>query len=162
MPFAVHFVEWYLIQNDLDVDAQLMGAVKNPKYMILHIIRHKFGLFDCKFLSCFVVCSPPATILNGKINISATAATYMCDLGYSIDGDVVRTCQADGSGWSGNDPRCGKIPTLMYAIHRQKHHCAFCPDREMTQPVLFLCQIYAKFLIQQICLPTVQSLIRRL
>ena len=49
--------------------------------------------------------------------MNSTTVIYSCDVGYSIDGNVVRSCQADGFGWSGSDPSCGEsinICSLRY------------------------------------------------
>ena len=34
-----------------------------------------------------------------------TIANYTCDPGFGLDGDEMRTCQADGM-WSGEQPTC--------------------------------------------------------
>ena len=49
--------------------------------------------------------------------MNSTTVIYSCDVGYSIDGNVVRSCQEDGFGWSGSDPSCGEsinICSLRY------------------------------------------------
>lgn len=33
----------------------------------------------------------------------------MCNVGYSLVGNVLRTCDDDGHGWLGKDPQCGII-----------------------------------------------------
>ena len=41
-----------------------------------------------------------------------TVATYICNPGYALTGDMTRTCQADGM-WSGAAPTCdGEIHSL--------------------------------------------------
>ena len=46
---------------------------------------------------------------NGAITMSGTTynsvATYSCNDGYNLVGDITRTCQANAT-WSGRDPSC--------------------------------------------------------
>jgi hypothetical protein len=43
-------------------------------------------------------------------------ANYTCDVGYSIDGAMSRTCAKDGTRWSGSDPVCSKYCRLMFVV----------------------------------------------
>ena len=47
--------------------------------------------------------------VDGQVDISNTtfesAANYTCDLGYSLNGNTSRTCEANGK-WSGDPPLC--------------------------------------------------------
>ena len=67
-----------------------------------HLLLYFLGMAvaDCGSLS-----DPP----NGAVSVSATTytsnATYTCDSGYTINGDSMRMCQADGE-WSGGEPSC--------------------------------------------------------
>ena len=46
---------------------------------------------------------------NGQVDFSNTTfestANYTCDLGYSLNGNSSRTCEANGN-WSGDQPSC--------------------------------------------------------
>ena len=44
---------------------------------------------------------------NGTVNNIpvGTVATYSCDPGHIVTGDMTRTCQSNGS-WDGSDPTC--------------------------------------------------------
>ena len=46
---------------------------------------------------------------NGQVELSNTTfeltANYTCDLGYSLNGNSIRTCEANGN-WSGDPPSC--------------------------------------------------------
>ena len=46
---------------------------------------------------------------NGQVNFSNTTfestANYTCDLGYNLNGNSTRTCEASGE-WSGDPPSC--------------------------------------------------------
>ena len=46
---------------------------------------------------------------NGQVTLTGTTvgslATYQCNSGFSLVGNMERTCQDDGS-WSGTDPIC--------------------------------------------------------
>ena len=37
-----------------------------------------------------------------------SVVTYSCEPGFTLDGNSVRVCQSDGSGWDGSVPSCGK------------------------------------------------------
>ena len=61
----------------------------------------------CLAVDCGSV-DPPS---NGDINAPETTfqavATYSCISGYSLVGDSIQTCQANGS-WSGQIPQCNR------------------------------------------------------
>ena len=46
---------------------------------------------------------------NGQVSLNGTTlgsiATYTCDTGFDLIGDMERICQANGN-WSGNEPTC--------------------------------------------------------
>ena len=46
---------------------------------------------------------------NGQVTLTGTVfgsvASYECDTGFSLVGNMERTCQDDGE-WSGTDPTC--------------------------------------------------------
>ena len=76
-------------------------------------------------IDCGSVPSPP----NGDVTLSGTmfssVANYSCKVGYTLSGDVSRTCQANGM-WSNTEPSCtGKQ-------ERERERC----ERKRT-PVLF-------------------------
>ncbi len=65
------------------------------------------------------MCFDPPLFANGQIIFSTdttspfdfgTLATYICDTGFSLSGNVARTCTGDDSSpvgiWSGGDPTC--------------------------------------------------------
>ncbi|XP_064397067.1 CUB and sushi domain-containing protein 1-like isoform X5 [Halichondria panicea] len=71
------------------------------------------GLWTGVDSSCTLVdCLPLPLLTNGDISVNTTTfmstASYSCDLGYQLDGDVIRTCQLNGS-WSGIEPVCNSI-----------------------------------------------------
>ena len=67
---------------------------------------------------------------NGDITYSSvdanaravdSTATYSCMTGFTLTGNMIRTCQSDGK-WNGTDPTCDgnelfNIPMYMSAIH---------------------------------------------
>ena len=58
----------------------------------------------------FSVCIPPLPLANGTVvvSINKSIVTYSCEPGFTLDGNNVRVCQSDGSGWDGSVPTCGK------------------------------------------------------
>ena len=55
------------------------------------------------------MCNPPKKISYGKVEWKSltptSVATYSCDYGYILVGEVRRTCQSDGY-WGGKAPVC--------------------------------------------------------
>ena len=70
------------------------------------LIVHLLMIYVVSFIS---VCSSPAGVLNGNLNVSSSTVIYSCDLGFSLNGSANRTCQEDGSGWTGTDPSCSRF-----------------------------------------------------
>ena len=62
-------------------------------------------------LSCtLITCEPPLPITHGTVLhddhlVSGAAAEYVCDRGFSLDGNPKRVCMEDGT-WQGEDPSC--------------------------------------------------------
>ena len=71
----------------------------------------KFFDYVC-ILSSTVVCPPLFSPANGQVFFSSTVegsvATYSCDSGFVINGEVTRTCGEDGT-WSGEAPTCERM-----------------------------------------------------
>ena len=75
------------------------------------------------------MCSNLEPPQNGNIVTTSTQfggrATYSCTEGYQLEGDEVRTCQANGF-WSGSAPFCSSKPNLHKTLHRTsitfRHH----------------------------------------
>ena len=63
------------------------------------------------FLTGFaaVTCPLLPVPVSGTIDLTDTTvgsvASYSCDDGYDLVGDMMRVCQSDGM-WSGDDPQC--------------------------------------------------------
>ena len=72
-------------------------------HVILSITTSTFTVVDCGTLN------DPS---NGQVTLNGTTfwsvATYTCDPGFNIVGDMKRICQANGT-WSGNEPTCEGI-----------------------------------------------------
>ena len=55
------------------------------------------------------MCDRLENIANGRVILSGTfvgaVANYSCDLGYTLDGNVLRECQSSGQ-WTGSEPTC--------------------------------------------------------
>ena len=57
--------------------------------------------------------------VNGQVSLDETVfesiATYMCDPGFVLIGNIERICQADGT-WSGTEPACeGQSRKMQYS-----------------------------------------------
>ncbi len=61
------------------------------------------------FYTVAVDCGPLTDPTNGFVTVPITTfgstATYTCITGYTVTGDMTRTCGAGGM-WSGSDPTC--------------------------------------------------------
>ncbi|KAH3840535.1 hypothetical protein DPMN_113985, partial [Dreissena polymorpha] len=63
------------------------------------------GSWDFRMPTC--ECEPPAEPAHGSMSITGgLSAAYRCNVGYTLLGPAIRTCRADGTGWSGNEPSC--------------------------------------------------------
>ena len=60
------------------------------------------------FVSVCESLTPPS---NGNITLSTDGrtATYTCNPGFTLNGDMARVCLMDGTAWNGTAPTCGKI-----------------------------------------------------
>ena len=81
-----------------------------------YIVYLLLSVVDCGTLS------NPA---NGQVNHTAgttlgQTATYSCNTGYNLVGNINRTCQATG-GWSGSVPACQSMSLCMYVLNRLKY-----------------------------------------
>ena len=58
----------------------------------------------------FTECVQPASPGNGSYLISDDGLTliYSCNVGFTMSGSAIRSCDTEGSGWSGQAPICGK------------------------------------------------------
>ncbi len=75
--------------------------------------------FNAEITSLDHICSDPPMFTNGQIVFTSNAispfdfgtiATYICDLGFSLNGNGTRTCTGDDSSpigmWTGDNPTC--------------------------------------------------------
>ena len=76
-----------------------------------------------------VDCGDPGSVSNGGRTLVSTLFSsrvrYFCSRGYVLDGNVERTCGADGE-WSGNTPSCvgEQIGSVKLLILPSSHtHC---------------------------------------
>ncbi|WAQ97855.1 SVEP1-like protein [Mya arenaria] len=68
------------------------------------------GSWDLETPSCY--CNSPTVPQHGSMTANDSHATYTCGVGYSLQGDHLRVCANDGSGWSGADPECTTCLTI--------------------------------------------------
>ncbi|XP_052791551.1 LOW QUALITY PROTEIN: uncharacterized protein LOC128225682 [Mya arenaria] len=59
-------------------------------------------------------CNPSGQISNGSAALSANgmSVTYTCDTGFTLNGAGIRSCNTDGTGWTGTEPSCVSCPEL--------------------------------------------------
>ena len=61
------------------------------------------------FIPSVVDCGGLSSPQNGQVILTNTTfgsiATYLCDEGFNLIGDMQRMCQSNGE-WSGNEPIC--------------------------------------------------------
>ncbi|XP_052281318.1 sushi, von Willebrand factor type A, EGF and pentraxin domain-containing protein 1-like [Dreissena polymorpha] len=71
------------------------------------------GIWDLQPPKCF--CNSPSIPQNGAMMDNGYTANYTCTVGFSLDGDHIRLCANDGSGWSGQNPQCTPCKTLTFS-----------------------------------------------
>ncbi len=81
----------------------------------------------CVLYTVAVDCGTLSDPGNGTVNAPTTTfmytATYNCNTGYNLTGDMTRTCQANGT-WSGTDPTCTrKLIVFIIMIPCILIHC---------------------------------------
>ena len=76
-----------------------------------------------------ITCLEPGAPINGYVTLSSqtlnvnTTATYSCDRGYALVGQINRTCEDTNGGtktngtWSGTPPLCRSMQLLAMQIH---------------------------------------------
>ena len=64
------------------------------------------------------MCEDPNIPINGSISSDGITVSYSCDVGYSVEGDRLRSCGNDSSGWRGTDPTCSKFRSVCdHGLH---------------------------------------------
>ena len=93
---------------------QLLHAIVSP----LFCFSGKSSIVDACILTV-VDCGSLDDPENGRVLLSTTlfgsAATYECDTGFNLIGDMERTCQENGQ-WTGGAPTCEGI-LINISIH---------------------------------------------
>ena len=77
------------------------------------LIQYTIYVYSCSSLEiyCHIIvnCGDLNDPNNGQVSLNGTIlgsiATYTCDPGFNLTGDMERTCQANGD-WSGSEPVC--------------------------------------------------------
>ena len=82
-------------------------------------------------------CGNPGTPYNGEKNSSTyqygNSISFTCNVGYTLQGSQVRTCQTNGE-WTGTQPSCTSKLDSFYVI-------LF--DNDDSSPNLFLCDKFS-------------------
>ena len=58
-------------------------------------------------VTCPALTNPDNGVVSGTSNTFESIATYTCNEGYTLTGDMTRFCQANEM-WSGSDPTCDR------------------------------------------------------
>ncbi len=90
---------------------------KNGLHWYIACRHQHFDFFPIAPDNCLSLSSPT----NGRVSASSTAvgstATYSCNPGYSLVGASTRSCESQGSAWSGNTPSCqGPYHMLCFGV----------------------------------------------
>ena len=85
---------------------------------LLHFMTIQYAALSCAAVGC----GDPGTPTNGQRSLSSTTynsvVTYICDVGYTLQGSNSRTCQDNGQ-WSGSLPQCNRefgVPPPSYLL----------------------------------------------
>ena len=75
----------------------------------------------CMHVYPVVDCGDLVDPMNGLVLLDETVfesiATYTCDPGFVLNGNMERICQANGN-WSGTEPTCeGQSHTMHYSVY---------------------------------------------
>ena len=112
-------------QTALGLDRLQLARVRFTSHLHLLVDPAPFNTLHFSVSMCSNL-EPPQ---NGNIVTTSTQfggkATYSCTEGYQLEGDEVRTCQANGF-WSGSAPFCSSKRNLHKTLHRTfitfRHH----------------------------------------
>ncbi len=81
----------------------------------MHALKHTSQclVFTNLFFPLVINCGNLPSLDNGLVTISiddfGSNASYTCNTGYMLTGDVIRVCEVTGD-WSGSEPTCtGKL-----------------------------------------------------
>ena len=79
--------------------------------------------YPYSFLAAVILCPELSAPANGGVTLNTqtfgvgTTATYSCDPGYVLVGEITRTCEDTHSGatgtWNGTEPLCDGMQTLI-------------------------------------------------
>ena len=66
-------------------------------------------------------CGPLPNIPNGRVELNPntlenSTASYICDEGHDLNGDMSRTCQRQNAMWSGTEPTCTGKSLALYRV----------------------------------------------
>ena len=97
----------YLLHTTCSLTLETEPIDVTPNDFIQHALRlHILSFFPQPIV---VTCEALPDISNGGVSLSGTqfasVATYSCDVGYRLEGEMERTCLSNGS-WSDTTPLC--------------------------------------------------------
>ena len=95
-------------------------------------VRSLIGtLYTRVMLFLTVSCGSLDDPINGRVTTTGTTlssiATYTCDTGYTLTGDMTRTCQANRD-WTGLEPSCNREYSMTINNQIQINFCCLAVD----------------------------------
>ena len=63
-------------------------------------------------INCPALANPNDGFVAVTGNVPGATATYSCNVGFMLEGNLLRTCQDDGT-WSGSEPFCIASELIM-------------------------------------------------
>ena len=95
------------------------------------VLIHPLTIVSC--VTSVIVCEALELLEDGNVTYSVgegdplvfgTIATYSCDIGYSLLGVEIQTCEGNGSsvtgGWNGTEPTClCRLFLHFVSVHRE-------------------------------------------
>lgn len=81
--------------------------------MISHDPYSYFGTLLSPVVFSVPDCDTPSNISGGYVVSDGLTAVYTCLSGYTLNGNMIRSCLLNGNGWDGANPSCSTFFILL-------------------------------------------------